>query len=149
MISNSVDDQVCVGSTGQTLNARWGHYRNLHNNPNHGNYNWKISELMREYGFDKFEIEALEQDEFESRSELYAREGCWQLMLMENGYNLTNTLVARGCSNNSSEYYKANPESYERKLARKRERINCEVPGCNATFTRSNKARHMKRYHST
>ena len=149
MISNSVDDQICVGSTGQTLNARWSKYRRHHNNPNCSGYNFKISELMREHGFDKFKIEALEEDEFEDRRELYAREGCWQELLMENGYNLTNTRVARGIGDNSSEYRKANPESYERDKARRRERIKCEVPGCNVTFTRGSKSSHMKHYHST
>ena len=152
MISNSVDDQVYVGSTKIGLNKGWNLYRNGHNYPSHNNYNMKICQLMREYGFDKFKIEILEQGEFEDRTKLFTREGWWQNKLKGDGYNLANTQVAHGISKKkgepgySVEYFKANPESYQKKLTQQKEQISCEI--CNVKFTRSNKSRHMKKFHT-
>ena len=140
IIYNTVDEQVCIGSTEETIDDRMDIYKK-----NQHNKHMKICKLMREYGWDKFDIALLEEIECEDKRELYWHEGQWQIMMKDAGYRLTNTKIARGIGNNSTEQYHANPESYEKKKAWSREKIPC--PDCGKMITRDHMARHRK-YHN-
>jgi hypothetical protein len=126
------------------MEKRWEGYKNSHNNPKQESYNMTISGLMREYGFDNFWMEEIETIEVEDESECRFHEGQWQMMLIDQGYQLTNERIARGCGNNMTEYRKANPESYQRDLARLREKVKCDL--CGKTMNRGSIWQHQKKY---
>ena len=63
-------------------------------------------------------------------------------MYIEEFAELTNKLTARGIGYNRKEHYKANPESYQRRQARARQNITCDI--CGSNTDRGHIARHKK-----
>ncbi len=143
-IYNTVDNQECIGSTTRTLDGRWSVYKSKHNNPNCRDYNMKICKLMREYGWDNFNIELLEEIQCEGKRELECHEYNWMDTMENEGYHLTNTI--RGIGLSRKEYYLVNPEARQKKLDKQKEKIAC--PDCTMMITSGHIARHRLRYHS-
>ena len=141
LISNDVDDQMCVGSTQCSLGKRWREYKCQHKTDS-----LKICELMRNYGFDKFSIEVIEEVEVSDRSELYWIEGLWQKILIDNGYNLTNDKTNSGSGSGSKQWYADHPDRYKEHLQRqyekRKEKVNCPI--CGRLYSKSSLYRHKK-----
>ena len=75
-IKNTIDDDVYVGSTTNTLEGRMkGHKASAQYTKCKQHY--KLYSKMNEYGFDKFFIELIEEYPCSSKLELGAREGHW------------------------------------------------------------------------
>ena len=173
VIYNTVDNQEYIGSTTTSLKTRWGHYRSEHNNPKcKGTYNMKICKLMREYGWDKFDVKLIEEIECQDQRELFWHEDEWRDTMRDAGYILTNTNRSIGLDSgkcqkqlarknarqrekyyNDPEYrerdkarqkkkYYNDPESRQKKLDRQREKISC--PDCEKMITRNYMARHRR-----
>lgn len=145
-IINKINVPVCIGSTVQKLNKRWSEYRSYYNNPNHKNYNWKISALMREHGVENFWMELLEEYSCDSRVELQAREGYHQRRYLDNGIPICNTRIEGETNitgqNPTSQWFRDNPEAYQRYLAQKRKKIVCKY--CNMEVTKGGLADHYQ-----
>ena len=131
------EGDICyVGSTVKMRN-RWRQYRSDHQNPNNKHYSYKIYKYMREKGFDKFEHEIVESYEVDDRSELNHYEGIWQRTFTELGFDLKNQYGAgNGCSTVKG------TQCYENKLARKRQKVTCEL--CGAKVCRDSIRRHQQ-----
>ena len=71
-ICNSVDDEVYVGSTKQTMHKRF--HCHLSNTNREGLKNLTLYRKMESIGKDKFKVELLETVQFDDKYELYARE---------------------------------------------------------------------------
>ena len=141
VIYNTVDNQECIGSTTKTIKTRWRGYKNKHNNPKcKSDYNMKICKLMREYGWDKFDVKLIEEIECQDQRELEFYEYNWMDTMEDAGYILTNTI--RGLGRGGTEYYRDVPESYEKKKARNREKIPC--PDCGKILSRGCISRHRR-----
>ena len=74
-IKNTIDDDVYVGSTTNTLEGRMKGHRQGSNTKCKQHY--ALYKNMNEYGFDKFFIELIEEYPCNSKLELGAREGHW------------------------------------------------------------------------
>lgn len=145
-IKSKLNVPVCIGSTTRKLNVRWNEYRSHYNNPNHREYSWKISELMREHGVENFWIELLEEYECDSRVELEAREGYHQRRYLDNGIPICNTRI-EGETNLQGQsrmvqWYRDNPEAYQEKLARDRKKVVCKY--CKNLVTKRILAKHYQ-----
>ena len=71
-ICNSVDDEVYVGSTKQTIHKRFQCH--LSNTNREGLKNLTLYRKMESIGKDKFKVELLETVQFDDKYELFARE---------------------------------------------------------------------------
>lgn len=130
-IYNTVDDQVCIGSTKRSLARRWCSYRCVHKNEQGPDANWGIHKLMRKYGFDKFYYELLEEIEINDDRDLTNSEGIWQDIFIENGYKLTNRKIEGIVNRHQRSKQKG---TYQRRLERNKERVNC--PNCRKEMSR-------------
>jgi hypothetical protein len=101
----------------------------------------KICKLMREYGWDKFDIQLIEEIECQDKRELFWHEDAWRDTMRDAGYILTNTNRSIGLDSRM-DYYRANPESYEKHLDRMKEKIAC--PDCGKMLTKNHMARHRR-----
>ena len=94
-IENTVGQPICIGHTTMSLKRRWNNYRSNHQDPKRRDYNMKISELMRDYGFDNFSIELLEDYPCKNRREAEAQEGYHMLLYRDDlGIPICNTIKA-------------------------------------------------------
>ena len=143
VIYNTVDNQECIGSTTTSLKTRWRHYRNAHNNPKcKSDYNMKICKLMREYGWDKFDVKLIEEIECVNKRELEYHEYNWMDTMEDAGYHLTNSNRGLGFDSRM-DYYRANPESHQKYLARQREKWKNDPES-----RERDKARKREKYHN-
>jgi len=140
-----LDDKICYVGSAKDMKDRMRMYKNTHNNPKQeGHYKTKISKAMREHGFDRFTMGMMEEVEVEDniagKRELYSIEGSWQAMFENLGINLYNTVRAQGLGQGVD-----SEESYQRRLARQREKIPCDI--CGKMICRMGIGRHKKRKH--
>jgi len=157
-IKNTIDDDVYVGSTTNTLQGRMkGHKQGPHSKCKQ---HTPLYSKMNEYGFDKFFIELIEDYPCNSKIELCAREGYW---IRDRG---TLNKVIQGRSRqewfedmkedlkqkqksryeNNKEAISEQKKGYrernkEQEHERKCRKCLCE---CGLIYTHSNKHRHLK-----
>tara|TARA_R110000782_G_scaffold249068_1_gene336151 strand:+ start:87 stop:656 length:570 start_codon:yes stop_codon:yes gene_type:complete len=126
VIINDLNLPAYVGSTEKTLEERYR--KHIVDSKSKRSSHRELYVNMREYGIEHFWIELWENIECQSNRELLRIEGLNKLEI-EKFAELTNKLTPRGIGNNSTEQYKANPESYQRKLEKSREkyRANPEI----------------------
>jgi hypothetical protein len=94
----------------------------------------KICGLMREHGIENFVMQPLEECPCDNRRELLDREGYYQLLHRDTyGVPICNTriegmTIPQGQSV-TQQWFRENPEAYQRHLDQQKERVTCEYCG--------------------
>ena len=135
-----LDENFCyIGSTIQTLNVRWI----WHKNDYKGSKNMSTHKYYDKYGIEKFEIELIEEGEFNNVQELKKRE-----QFYIDTFNCVNIKAAyTGLTNveYDAKYYEKNKEKkkeyYQKNKEKLKEKITCE---CGSIVSKSVLARHKK-----
>jgi len=145
VIINDLNLPAYVGSTEKTLEQRYRQHINDSKSKTKSHRELYVN--MREHGVDHFWIELWENIECIDKSELLYIEGLCK-MYIEEFAQLTNKRTARGIGNNRKEHYKANPESYQRRLSKAREkyRANPEIYKARRQISTHKKSEYCKSF---
>lgn len=86
LITNLINNSKYVGATKRNVDKRKNDYKKSYNNPQCRDYGYKICEAMREYGFENFVFETIEECE---ECQLGEREKYWikYYNTIKTGYN--------------------------------------------------------------
>jgi len=139
-----------VGSTFNEPRKRWQMHKSSYNKWKYGKFaNIAIYPYFNEHGIDKFKLIPIKSYEVVDRQHLEAYEQLWISKL--NCVNIMNTIKIKNMSatqyremnrlairTRDNEFYQANKERIKDK---KRSKVSCE---CGATYSYSDKARHIK-----
>ena len=136
-------DDCYIGST-TDFNTRKRKHKNDCNNKNSKNYNLKVYKFIREHnGFDSWEFEVLEQNEYENKYLLRDREANFVKILK----STLNSQIPNRTLEDNKEYRKEYDKKYREnnidKIKQYREdKILCEV--CNCYIRRHGLSEHKK-----
>jgi len=132
------EGEICYVGRTVNMKTRWRKYKSCHQNqdPKNKDYDMQIHKYMREKGFDKFEHEIVESYEVEKEVDLNYYEGIWQRTFTELGFDLKNKYGAGNGDNVKG------TRGYENDLARKREKVTCEL--CGASVRRDGIRKHQR-----
>jgi len=128
------EGEVCYVGQAINMDNRWRKHKSDHRNPTSRSYNLKISQHMREKGWDNFKMEFLEAvpDKHASQAE-----GLWFWTFKDLGFDLKyGKIPGNGRSNVLGTI------AYENSLARQKEKIPCER--CSKMISRCNMRRHQR-----
>jgi len=127
---------VYTGST-KDMRMRWGCYKRQHLNPNSSSYNMKISQFMREKGFNNFSHQIIETFFDITEQDIRKYEGMWQETCKELGFNLLNEANAgNGSVDDINSIAYANHQDW------KKIKVTCDL--CGAIVNKGHIARHRK-----
>jgi len=127
-------EKICYVGKAKDMARRWRNHKSYQSNPTSTHYDLKISQYMREKGWNNFEMGLLETvaDEHASQAE-----GSWYWTFKDLGIDLKNDREP-GIGRNVK-----GTICYENCQARNREKIPCEK--CGKMISRSNLRRHQRR----
>jgi len=143
-ITNTVTDDIYVGSTTHPLEARFDVHRRSSRRDIYKNI--KLYKLMNDIGFDKFSIALIEDFPCETKTELCRREGYFIYTLNTSlNHNIAGrTRKERYVANNDEMRAKAK-RMYEKHKEKIRERARvAHVCECGGTYCTDTKLRHFR-----
>ena len=135
-----VDKDFCYyGSTKETLNVRWKYHKRDYKCWKEGKTrNISTHEYYDKYGIENFNIELIEELEFEKEGELEKREqyyiDTFDCVNIRNAYQKNKEKLAE----RKAEYYQKNKEELNEK---RKEKVPCV---CGSIVSKNNLARHNK-----
>ena len=142
-ILNTINDEVYVGSTTQSLAKRMSWHRNSLNSKR--SKKQVLYQYMKEYGVDNFYIELVECFSCKSKEELLAREGHWIRCVGTLNCRVSGRTKEQYRQDNRDMYAESSRKYYQNKKEQIKEKqvekIQCE---CGLFYSRANKNQHVK-----
>ena len=134
-IINSVDDQIYVGSTIQTLNTRFTKHKcEAKRSPER-----KLYKHFAKYGIHHFEIKLIKNYPCASRTALDIEEERYKLML---NAQLNTIRAHRTVEQKKEQENVSSTKFYQKNRAKYNESLLCKV--CGKTYIRNNKSQHCR-----